>query len=199
MTSRNTSRTSGSTRKTGLKRRFSRSTSHPNDLIVETSDFKDEERKELKIEKGGVKLTVHAKATLPLGTFKEEIIVTTDHPKQPEMRIAVVGKVSGPINLIPANLVMHAVESKTGESGSVILSVRNGRETKFEVLKTPPGVKAEIVPLDANGKKGRYRLNVTIPPGTPPQDIEDEIVLKTDHPKADRMTVPISIWVKNAQ
>ncbi len=80
-------------------------TSRPDDITVETAPFEPHEQKEMGITKGGFKLTVHAKSTLPLGTFREEIIVTTDHPKQPEVRIAVVGKVAGPINLIPTDAV----------------------------------------------------------------------------------------------
>jgi len=171
--------------------------SRPADITVDYEPLSAKDAKEIPgAEKGGYKLTVHAKSGLPLGTFREEIVLATDHPKQPELRISVVGKMGGPINLIPASLIMHQVNGKSGGQGDLIVSVRNNRETKIEVEKAPKGVTADVSPV-AEDKKGRYRLTVTVPPGTPAGNIEDEIVLKTDHPKADRITVPVSIWVQS--
>ncbi len=49
-------------------------TSRPADIIIDSEPFSDKDRQELKIEKGGVKLTVHAKSTFAAGfSFREEI------------------------------------------------------------------------------------------------------------------------------
>lgn len=143
---------------------------------------------------GGYKVTVHLNPNgMPLGTFRREAVITTDHPKQPLVRLTITGKLSGPVNVIPENLQMHQVDGKVGASRDLIVSVRSGRETKFTVDSTPKNLKAEIAP---SGMKGRYRLTVTVPPGSPAQEIEGEIVLKSDHPKADKVTLPVSVWVQ---
>jgi hypothetical protein len=155
-----------------------------------------QERKEIQIDTGE-KLTINVKSGLPLGLFREELVVTTDHPKQPEMRLIVTGRMSGPINLLPDRLEMHRVNGKTGGRGETIISVRNSRETKFEVSSVPGNLQVAITPVDDTKRKGRYRLSVTSPPGTPAQAIESEIVLKTDHPKAGRLVVPLDILISN--
>ena len=147
--------------------------------------------------KRGMRVLIHVKPGMPLGTFRDEVVIVTDHPKQPEVRLSLMGKVTGPINCVPGAVSMHDVYGKAGATNELNLVVANARATKFEVAKKPEKLQVEVVPADAEKKAGRYRLVVTVPPGTAPMRIEDEIVLKTDHPKAARVIVPVSIWVLN--
>jgi hypothetical protein len=145
----------------------------------------------------GEKVTINVKSGLPLGVFKEEVVITTDHPNQPEVRVGVGGKMVGAINLLPSVLSMHDVNAKTGGTGGVTVVVRGNRATTFKVVKKPEPLQVEVTPATA-GKPGRYRLSVTVPPDTSPRRIEDEIVLETDHPKAAKVIVPLSVWVRDA-
>ncbi|GAC1466333.1 MAG: hypothetical protein NVSMB9_06770 [Isosphaeraceae bacterium] len=172
-------------------------TSNPDQVKVTWDPLSAEEAKRLEIAKG-LKATVHVKGGLPLGGFREEVILTTDHPKQSELRMAVVGKMSGPVNLIPERLIMHQADGKAGASKGMIISVRGLRDTKFEVTSMPKGLQVAIEPRSNTAQKGRYRLLVSVPPGTPAQKIEGEVVLKSDHPKADKVIVPVSVWIQNA-
>jgi len=168
--------------------------SKPEQVLVSYAPMTEEECRELKTPKG-VKVSINVKGGLPLGAFREEVVLATDHPKQPEVRLTVAGTMSGPVNLLPGRLILHQVDGKAGGKGEIFVSVRGGRETKLEVASTPSPLQAEITPLEGGARKGRYRLTVTIPPGTPSARVEDEIVIKTDHPKADRVIVPVSVWI----
>lgn len=174
------------------------STSNPEQVTAEWSELPPEECKQLTIEKG-IKVTIRVKSGLPLGNFREEVVVTTDHPVQPEVRLPVAGRMTGPITTSPVVLRMHQVNGKTGGRERITVAVRNSRETKFEVVKVPEGLQVEVGPLESSGgRKGRYAISVIVPPGTPAKEIEGEIVIKTDHPKADKVIIPISIWIQNA-
>ncbi len=170
--------------------------SNEKEIDVKQEPLSAEDCKLLEIEQG-TKLTINVKDGLALGAFREEVVVTTDHPKQPEVRLVLTGQMAGPINLVPAVLRRHQIDSKVGDRGELIITVRGGRETKFEVAHAPKALKVDVIP-DPARKKGRYRLVVTVPPGTPTGNIEDEIVLKTDHPKAGELSVPISLWVQDS-
>lgn len=170
--------------------------SNEKEVDVKYEPLSAEDCKTLNVEKG-TKVLVNVKGGLPLGNFREEIIITTDHPKQPEVRLVVSGQMSGPINLIPGKLNLHQINSRTGARGELMISVRNSRETKFEITHAPKGIQAEVIPVANSKKKGLYRLVVTVPPDTSPQNIEDEILLKTDHPKANELIVPISLWIQD--
>ena len=170
--------------------------SRPKDVTAKWAPLTKEEAAGLKVEKGWA-VTINVKGNLPLGDFREEVVLTTDHPKQPELKIGVAGKMTGSIMLSRERMIMHDVNAGAGGQGRVIMTVRGNRETKFEVVKAPKDVKVEIAPELVAGKKGRYTLVVTVPPGLKAERIEDEIVLKTDHPKASEVIVPVSIWIRN--
>lgn len=172
-------------------------TSKPDDILVTYTPLAELELKELQVDKG-YHVSIDIKPTLPLGNFKEEVRVIVDHPQQSEVRLAVVGKMSGPISYTPTSgLEMHQVEGKTGGRGEVTLTVRNKRPVAFTVASAPKDLVVQVLPFDDSAKPGRYRLAVTIPPGTSAKKIEGDIVLKSDHPKASELSVPVSVWVLN--
>ena len=41
-------------------------------------------------------------------------------------------------------------------------------------------------------------MTVTVPPGTPAGPVIDRIILKTDHPKLDKLEIPVTIYVSRA-
>jgi hypothetical protein len=168
--------------------------SKPELIVGEVKSITKDELKQMKIEKGH-RVDVNVKSGLPLGDFREELIVTTDHPKMPEVRLTVTGKMTGPISVVPEKLLMHPVLSKDGAHREMTLTVSNQRETKFQVFQKPAQVEIAIAPSGDTAKTGRYRMTVTVPPGTPPADIEDWIILKTDNPKAEEIKIPISIII----
>jgi hypothetical protein len=122
-------------------------------------------------------------------------VILTDHPKQAEVRVPITGKVTGPISAAPERLRMPNVNNRDGASSVVTLMVLGGRPVHFEVTHAPAKVKASIAQDDTPTLKGRYRLTVKVPPGTPPGPIIDRIVLKTDHPKLEKIEIPVTIYV----
>jgi hypothetical protein len=149
--------------------------------------------------KRAMKVNLKIGSAMPLGLFREEALILTDHPKQPEVRVSLTGKMNGPINAMPGLVLMHDVYSKAGGKGEIRVIVANRRPTKFEVVKKPEKLQVEVVPSDADKQPGSYRLIVTVPPGTPPGRFEGDIELTTDHPKAKTVLIPLSIWVLNSR
>jgi hypothetical protein len=105
------------------------------------------------------------------------------------------GTASGPISLLPSILRMVAVNGKEGATGQVTMLVREGRPTSFKLIRKPEKVEVEITPNDTPTLKGRYRVTVTVPPGTAPGLIDDEIIFQTDHPNVSELKVPLNIVV----
>jgi hypothetical protein len=132
---------------------------------------------------------------MPLGTFREEMIVDTDHPDQPRYQLVLAGVASGPISLMPSILRLVAINGKQGGSGQLTMLVREGRSTSFKILRKPEKLEVSVAPNDTPTLKGRYRLTVTVPPGTTPGLIDDEIIFETDHPNVGQLKVPVSIVV----
>jgi len=171
--------------------------SKPDLIIAEQQPLTAEECKELKVEAGHW-ITINAKAGLPLGAFREEIVVGTNHPQQPELKLTVTGRMEGPISISPERLRVLNVPSQIGGRGTVRLIVRGRKPTTFQVESKPKNLKVEIAPSDNPPKEGQYRMIVTIPPGTPPGWIDDQIILKTDHPKAAELKIPVDVRIGSA-
>jgi len=170
-------------------------TSKPELIVATHEPLSAEDCKQLQVERG-VKVLLNVKTGLPLGNFREEVMITTDHPRQPETHLTLTGRMVGPVNLLPDRLIMHDVSGESGGRKEIMISVRNGRETKFQVAQVPKGLTAEVLGGDAPGMKGRYRLSVTVPPGSPAREISEDIVLTTDHPQAGKLIVPVSVFIQ---
>jgi Protein of unknown function (DUF1573) len=164
------------------------------------------EREEIKVEsKSGLRVDVEVKPGMPLGEFHEDLVVKTNHPKQAEFHMAVVGRTVGAISVMPDHVRFSAVSGARAASEVLTLWVRGGEQTKFEVVKSPANLKVEIAggddngkAVDPNAKAKKYRLTVTVPPGTPPSLIDGLIILKTDHPGVTEVRIPVNVTVRNA-
>jgi hypothetical protein len=170
--------------------------SRPESVLATFEPLSAAECKALKIGQG-VKINVNVKGNLPLGEFREEVVLTTDHPSEPETRLTVTGRMAGPVDVRPSRLEMRNVYSKAGGQRDLVVSVRGGRETTITPEKVPPGLKVEIGP-ETPPRKGQYKMSVIVPPGTHADRIEGEIVLKTDHPRAGSVIVPVSVFIQDA-
>jgi hypothetical protein len=169
-------------------------TSKPDFIEVKARPLSAKELEQLKI-KGGHQVDVHFKAGMPQGDIREELIIETDNPDRPKLKYNLIGSAVGPINVIPYRLHFVVINGKEGASGQVTLLVREGRPTQFTVVRKPARVDVSIVPNETPTLKGRYRLTVTVQPGTPPDLIDEEIILKTDHPKVPEVKIPVNIPV----
>ncbi len=171
------------------------STSKPGVLLVEKEPMAKEELDHFQAKKG-YRLTVDVKSGMPLGAFREEVVIGTNHPQQPEVRLYVMGKMVGPISMTPAERVrMPDVSSRRGESRTLKMMVRGQRDTAFRVEKQPDHIKVQVEPGPKHEHASEYQLTVTALPGIAPGTVDDEIVLKTDHPKAAELKVPVYLYV----
>jgi len=169
--------------------------SKPGKMLVSQEPMTPEDCKALGIEKG-YRITINVTSAMPLGSFREEAIIKIDHPKQPEVKLMVAGKMVGPISATPDRIRLVGVDNHIGAKGELRLTVRGLRATTFEVRSKPDKFDVEIVPTDPSSQGGQYRLIVTIPPGLPPKTILDDIVLKTDHPQAEELRIPIDVLIR---
>jgi hypothetical protein len=170
-------------------------TSKPDLMSVKQTPLTPDELKHLRGAKGGLRLEVVIQPGMSLGDFRDEIIIQTDHPDQPKLNITLAGTATGPISLMPNRLRGVVVNGKEGGTQQITMIVRSGVATKFKVAHQPENVEVSVASNETPTQKGRYRLTVKIPPGTPSVVIDDEIILNTSHPKVGELKIPINIVV----
>jgi len=161
----------------------------------------EEELAKLKL-KTGHRVTIEVPPSSDLGPFLEEVIVQTDHPKRPEVRLTVGGTIVGPVSVVPSVVRMNDVSSRRGDDTAVLIWVRGrGEPTSYRVERKPDALEVAIAPVDDKDRgtsetaSRTYRMTVAVKPGTPPGVLDDPIVLSSDHPKAAEVVVPVEIRV----
>ncbi|MBX6312874.1 MAG: DUF1573 domain-containing protein [Isosphaeraceae bacterium] len=173
--------------------------SNPERVKVTTRPLTDEEKASLNMD-SGYRLIIEVHPGRVLGNFQDEVTIKTDHPTQPEAKLTVSGRISGPITVLPGQFLRFPpVASRQGDSESVVLVVRGQATTQFEVAEAPKMLKVVVEPDDVKTETDsfrRYRMTVTIPPGTPSGEINGTIVLKTDHPLASEVKIPVFALVE---
>jgi hypothetical protein len=178
------------TKVTGVK-------ANPDLFTSEVVPLTDEECKGLKVNKGS-KVILTLRTGAPLGPFHEEMLIQTDHPNKPEIKYIVAGKVEGPIRFSPDRVRLF-IPARDGGHESLTLWVQGQKETKFTVEKKPEHLDVQIAPLASVGDATQYRFTVTVPPGQPAgTHYDDTIILKTDHPRAAEVKIPVAVTVLRA-
>ena len=172
-------------------------TSNPSLLEVKAEPMSADDAAYFKVEAGWA-VTVTLKATAKLGEFNEELVVWTDHPAKPDVKKRITGKVTGPITFTPEKVVIHDANVTEGGSASLLVWVR-GRSATITVEKAPPGLDVSFTPMamPAGVKGSKFKMNVKILPGTNAAQISDVIVLKTDHPNASEIRIPVDALIQN--
>ncbi len=175
--------------------------SNPDSVSATFQPLSDSEKAQLKYP-GGHRVDIVVKPSSFLGEFAEELTIKTDHPKLAEMKAVVRGKRVGPISVAPERIRLNATSAKGGQLNLMVL-VREQETTRFEVVQKPEGMEVKIDPMDdgnAEAKVRRYRLHVELPPGTPPGSTQNEqLVLKTNHPHAETLAIPVTLIVLGSE
>jgi Protein of unknown function (DUF1573) len=173
------------------------SSSRPEFIVATVVPFTEDDRKHLKVKEGGWRINVLVKPGLPVGSFQDELTIETDHPLQSLQKVSIAGRTTGPISVVPLGLRITDISSKKGGSGVLTMLVRGGRPTKFEVVQKPEKVEVKIEHSDTDTQKGRYLLQISVPAGTPPGQIDEMLIIKTDHPHASELKIPVNILITN--
>ena len=90
-----------------------------------------------------------------------------------------------------------SVTSRDGAIRNSTILVRGDKPVEFEVAHAPKKVEVQITRDETPTQKGRYRMTVKIPKGTPAGPIQDEIILKTNDPRASELKIPVNILISN--
>lgn len=149
----------------------------------------------------GYQVTIEIKPGMPLGRFADNLVIKTDHPAVPRIDIPISGKIIGPISALPAGVFLPGVSSKMGAEQVLTLTVRGHDSTRFEV-QTPPEldgiVRAAVEPAseNADGNLRQYKLVVKVPPGARSGKFSGSITLKTDHPAAAEVKIPVQAFIQ---
>ncbi len=134
---------------------------------------------------GGVALKVALAGTMPVGAFVDTLDVATNRVP---VKIAVYGTVTGPISVDPPQ-VSFGIVPHLG-SAERIVRITNSSQRPLKLLgmaSSNSSVGASVEPVTP-GKE--YKVTVLLRKNTPDGQLRGQLVIKTDDPEQQSLTIP---------
>ncbi|GEM_PF-332861 len=163
----------------------------------------------------GFLLRVTLKPGLPLGPFRQDVVLATDVESKPKLEISIQGQIAHPVSVAGPGwdsragvLKFPPVAGQAGAQRNLLLLVRGPhcQATTFRLVRVAPKCLAvELGPTKASpdGQSARTPLIVRIPAGSPPGTCPGlpageagQIVIGTSHPQQPQLRLLVSFTVK---
>ena len=140
-------------------------------------------------DEGGWRVELSLDQDAPVGSMADYVLVTTNHPEQAEVKIAVSGLVRPIITVAPK--VADFGRSEVTEPQSKSLEVKNLGTADVELTEAISdlvGLEAVIEPIE----EGRiYRIKLTLTDALPKGDFEGRLTIKTSSARQPVVEVPL--------
>jgi hypothetical protein len=137
-------------------------------------------------------LKIRLSPELPVGRFREQVIITTDHPDIKKITVYLYGEVVGAISVSPAYVSFGALEP--GAAVERAISVAATGDTTFSVLSVTaaePEVKATVETI-REGKE--YKVLVRVSEWADKPFVRGRLTITTDH--KDQETIEVRYFGK---
>lgn len=127
----------------------------------------------------------------PVGALAEYVVVATNHPQQPEIKIPVSGFIRPLVVVTPAAADFGTLElAADGAVGSVILKHYGAKPLEIGAAEsTVAGVEVAVEQVEAGHE---FRVRVQLPPDMPKGPFAGTISLSTNNPRHPTVEIPLT-------
>ncbi len=165
--------------------------------------------------RNGFSLRVTLKPGLPLGPFRQDIVLGTSLDSAAKLEIPIQGRISSPVSVAGPGwdsrtglLKFLPIAGKAGAQRSLMLLVRGPhcKTTTFRLARVVPEcltVELGQTKASPDGESARTPLVIRIPAGSPPGSYlgpphgePGQIVIDTNHPQQPQLRLLVSFAVK---
>lgn len=116
-----------------------------------------------------------------IGPLADYVIVTTDHPKQKEIKIPISGMVRPVVRVDPAMLNFGSVKKGDDRLMRIVLIRGNSLTRSFTVTKAETTVKGIAAELKPSANKNEYEVTLTIDPDVLKGTFSGKMIAYTDN------------------
>lgn len=126
----------------------------------------------------------------PVGALAEFVVVETNHPQQPQIKIPVSGFVRPLVVVTPDAADFGALTlDADGANGTLILKHYGAQPLEIRTAETTiPGVEVAIEPVEAGRE---FNVRVQLPPDMPKGPFAGTISLSTNNPRKPTVEIPL--------
>jgi hypothetical protein len=139
--------------------------------------------------KKGGELTIRVRPEAPAGRLDSAVVVRTDHPRQPTIRIGVIGTIHGPIRYFPDRFVIHPYGVETGADPAIQVERTAGTGGLDIVAVDAPPAYEPRVEVVVPGRRAEVTLKLR--PDAPRGPFSGYVRIYLREPEQPSIEVPI--------
>ena len=130
-------------------------------------------------------------AASPIGSLADYVVIRTNHPTQPEVKIPISGFVRPLVVLTPSTADFGQVTlGDDGASGSIMLKHYGSKPLEISAAETSvTGVEVEVEPMTDGSE---FRVHVQLTPDMPKGAFNGTIRLSTNNPRKPTVEIPLT-------
>ena len=150
-------------------------------------------------QRSGTAIEVTLKPGAPVGPLKGKLLITTDHPFDPAVKVPIAATIKGNIDLDRDKFFLGLVKQGKQAVSNVTISTVGKDPFKITKIDNPLScVSVDVKPsLDKLGVEGKeYVLTATLKPDAPLGNIKGEMVVHTNDPHQAQVKIPIYAYVE---
>jgi len=125
----------------------------------------------------------------PIGSLADFIVVETNHPRQPELRIPVSGFVRPMVAFTPSEANFGEIASEQPLRRTMVM--KNYAREPLEVTAAETTVEGVAVEVESIEEGREWDIHLTVEPSLVRGDFSGTIRLRTDHPKKPLIEIPL--------
>jgi len=140
---------------------------------------------------------VTLKPGAPVGPFAASITIVSNHPKEPRLRIPVVAKIRGEVEVTPEKLFLGIV--KKGQSASRSVTVSTASDRKLALTVASASSDSFTAKVSHGGGGNEYKIIVGLSERAPAGLLRADLTIHTDSRIQPTIMVPISALVEERE
>ena len=142
----------------------------------------------------GYVITATLKPGAPIGEFKGNITISSNHPKQPKVEVPVTATIRGDIDLDRDSFFFGFVKKGSESKTALTISIVSKDPLKIDKIDCPLRYVSVNVAPKTEGKE--YVVTATLNPDAPLGTIKGEVTIHTNNPDQPEIKVPVYAYVE---
>jgi hypothetical protein len=145
----------------------------------------------------GQRLLVEVDPRMPLGRFNETLTLHTTSPREPVMKLSVLGSAEGDLVVLPPQVTFGVTRGGAVPERDLYIRNRSARPVFLTRIVVPDQVESYTLRALQDGVE--YRLTLRLRGHLPSGRVEGVIEIFTDHPDEGRLVVPLYAIVRDGR
>ena len=138
------------------------------------------------------KLQIVFDGSFPLGAFKETLIVNTDHPDYPSLRLPIFGWVKGSLIVNPSWCSLRVLDPGDRPSQTILITKETGSELEIQSVVSQDQFLTTVLSTIVPGRE--FSLLIKLVEQADPKKNRSSVIVYTNIEEQPELVIPVKIY-----